>query len=332
MHSRLSLILVYLLLLGIGVQAQKIAVKQTKDAEDVRAALGKLLDGFNNRDAKAVLSSFSEDVYIINPTRGAGDYKNLSEGLAKAYAVPTKNPYTVLINVEEVQASGDLAFVRLMWLRERNSDKAIISKEKDLEIWRRQKNGQWKLARGYSFYFKEDFPLTPVSALAKSERAENKQNGKKTTSNQPEDVEAVKSALDKLVASYNNRELETAMSSYAPDSLLTHEGVADTNRDETRRAYAKRFNDAPPFPIKISYQVEEIQTSGDLAFARLIWLVERNFDKEILSRNKDLEIWQRQKDGSWKLARGIGFYLKPEKANAVNSESQSNKPQKTHRY
>ena len=308
----LAAVLGCLMLLTTNAEAQKDSVKQAKDVEKVKSALDKLVDAFNKRDAKAVISFFAEDAYIINPTRGAGDLKGLSDSLEKEYAAPPEIPYTVLTNVEEIQVSDDLAFARVIWLRERNSDKQIISKEKDIEIWQRQKDGKWKLARGYSYYFKEDFPFLPVISLTKSERAKDTSGGKKTSLNQANDVEAIKSALDKLVASYNNRDLETAMSLYAPDSLLSHDGVADTNREQARQAYAKRFANPPSFPITISYQVEEIHTSGSLAFARLIWLVERNSDRKVLSRNKDLEIWQRQKDGSWKLARGIGFYLKPE--------------------
>ena len=139
-QNRLSqLILICLLLLATNVQAQSNSKKQTTDEQDVRQALGKLVEGFNSRDAKAVLSSFAEDTYIINPTRGVGNYKDLSGGLAKAYSLSRENPYKVLINVEEIQTSGDLPFIRLLWLRERNSDKKILSRNKDLEIWQRQK-------------------------------------------------------------------------------------------------------------------------------------------------------------------------------------------------
>ncbi|HEX8288888.1 MAG TPA: serine hydrolase [Pyrinomonadaceae bacterium] len=145
-----QLILLSLLLSGGFVAAQKDADNQS--VREVRSAVEKLAAGFNNRDAEAVVSSFASDAYIINPTRGTAHFKDLSEGVTKAYAAPGKNPYTVLIEIEEIQTSGDWAFVRLLWLRERNTDKQIISKEKDLEIWRKQPDGKWKLARGYSFY------------------------------------------------------------------------------------------------------------------------------------------------------------------------------------
>lgn len=149
-----------LFLPALSIQAQNVQTKKMNDAENVRAALARLLDGFNNRDPEIVISSFTdtEDSFILNPTRGIGTYQNLKAGLTKAYAVPTKNPYEILINVEEIQTSGNVALVRLIWLRERHTDKAIVSKERDLEIWQRTPDGKWRLARGYSVYFKEDFP------------------------------------------------------------------------------------------------------------------------------------------------------------------------------
>ena len=304
----------------VGIKAQRISSAQAKDFAAVKKAFEKLVDAFDKRDGQAIVSNFAEDIVLVSPRHPDADYKTLSEGFPEIYAIPPKTPYTPRTIIEEIQVSGDLAFVRAIWIRESIPDKKILYKEKDIELWQRQKNGEWKLARGYSYGFEEDFPLTPVTALPKSERA----SGKKTRSNLAEDIKAVKTQLDKLVLAYNNRDLETTMSLYAPDSLLSHDGVADTAREQTGQAYAKRFANPPRFPITISYQTEEIQTSGDLAFARLIWLVERNSDRKVLSRNKDLEIWQRQKDGSWKLVRGIGFYLKTDPAVPAKTETQSN--------
>ncbi|HEY8560811.1 MAG TPA: DUF4440 domain-containing protein [Pyrinomonadaceae bacterium] len=306
-HS--TLVLICLLLAVFNLRAQSGPAGLMNEAEAVRAALFKLVDGFNKRDAKAVLSSFTEDAYIVNPTRGVGDYKNLTESLTKAYAVPAKNTFAILIRVEEIQTAGDLAFVRLVWLRERNSDKAIISREKDLEIWRRERDGGWRLARGYSYYFKEDYPPATLvlAAPAKSKRDKIKRNGKPP--NEAKDVAAVEAALERLAAAYNRRDLKGTMSLYAADALLSREGGADADREESRRAYSERFKNAPPFPARISYRIEELQISGEFAFARLSWLVERSSDRKILSRSRDLEIWRRQKNGNWKLVRGIGFYL-----------------------
>jgi ketosteroid isomerase-like protein len=99
------------------------------------------------------------------------------------------------------------------------------------------------------------------------------------------------------------------MAAYAPDSLLSYPGAPDSDYRHARASYARRFAEPPPFPVTISFRLEELQTSGDLAFARLLWLVERDSDKKRLSTHKDLEVWKRQPDGTWRLYRGLSFHL-----------------------
>lgn len=289
------------------------------DDEAVRRAVEKLARDFNARDAKAVMSNFDADVLLVSPHHPDVDYKTMDEGFAKAYGKPPETPYRVITKIEEVGVSGDLAFVRLMWLREAKDDKRLLRREKDFEIWRRQPDGRWKLARGYSFTFEGDFPAAepraataPRETTQPHESASDARRRHRPTANAAEDVGAVKAALENLLRAYNRRDLDAAMAAYAPDALLSYPGTPDSGPAHARAAYARRFANAPPFPVTISFRLEELQTSGDLAFARLLWLVERDSDKKTLSRHKDLEVWKRQTDGSWALYRGLSFHLPAE--------------------
>jgi ketosteroid isomerase-like protein/dienelactone hydrolase len=284
--------------------------------EDVRRAVEKLARDFNARDAKSVMSNFAADVLLVSPNRPDVDYKTMDEGFARAYEKPPETPYRVVTKVEEVGVSGDLAFVRLMWLREAKDDRRLLRREKDFEIWRRQADGRWKLARGYSFTFEGDFPVaepggatTPPGTTGGQGSASGAGRGRRPAPNASEDASAVKAALDNLLRAYNRRDLEAAMAAYAPDALLSYPGTPDSGYAHARASYARRFAGAPPFPVTISFRLEELQASGDLAFARLLWLVERDSDKKTLSRHKDLEVWRRQPDGSWALYRGLSFHL-----------------------
>jgi len=287
---------------------------QSKDVKAVRAAFEKLVRAFNERNAQAAVASFADDSVLVSPLSPDADYKTISEGFMKQLAAPPEVPFTIKVNVEEIQTSGDLAFVRVTWTRERNSDKEIIAGEKDFEIWRRQKNGDWKLACGYSFPLKKDSPNWTKGSADMPAR-ENVVSKKTTKVNSAKDVEAIKEALEKAAQSYNGRDLAARMSLYAADSLLTYPGMPDSDINRTRQNYGENFSNLPPFPFRSFYEIEEIQTSGDLAFVRMMWFVERQSDKQIISRLKDLEIWQRQRDGSWKLARGLSFHLRPETPN-----------------
>lgn len=288
------------------------------EEEAVRRAVEKLARDFNARDAKAVMSNFAADVVLAAPNRPDVDYRTMDEGFAKAYEKPLATPYRVVTEVEEVGVSGDMAFVRLLWLRESKADGRLLRREKDFEIWRRQPDGRWKLSRGYSFTFEGDFPAAERDDAAQLKPPRGAggppaaRRTKRSAPNAPEDLRAVKSALESLLGAYNRRDLDAAMAAYAPDALLSYPGVPDSGRRRARAAYARRFAAPPPFPVTISFRLEELQTSGDLAFARLLWLVERDSDGKTLSRHKDLEVWRRLPDGSWGLYRGLSFHLPPE--------------------
>ncbi len=267
------------------------------------------------------MSNFAADVVLVSPHHPEVDYKTMDEGFAKAYEKPLAKPYGVVTKIEEIGVSGDLAFVRLMWLREAKDDGRLLRREKDFEIWRRQRDGRWKLARGYSFTFEGDFPVAepraaaaPRTATQPQEMSPDARRRHRPAPNAAEDVSAVKAALENLLRAYNRRDLEAALAAYAPDSLLSYPGTPDSGREHARAAYARRFAGAPPFPVTISFRLEELQASGDLAFARLLWLVERDSEKKTFSRHKDLEVWRRQPDGSWALYRGLSFHLPADEA------------------
>jgi uncharacterized protein (TIGR02246 family) len=290
-----------------------------KEVEKVREAFNSMVRGFNARDAKQAVSYFAEDLLLVHPLRGEADYKAVSEGFEKAFRTPLENPYTILTDIEEIQVSGDMAFIRVIWSRESVADKQILSGEKDVEIWQRQKDGKWKLARGYSFPLKTDAPNWTKEDAKIGANANYSLNRLSVKNNSAEDIKAIQASLEKVRQSYNNRDLTIRMSLYADNSLLTYPGQPDADYNQTRKNYENVFANRPAFPINIFYKIEEIKTSGDLAFIRMMWFVERDSDKQILSRLKDLEIWQRQKDGTWKLARGLSFHLKPHEPNATKN-------------
>ena len=63
--------------------------------------------------------------------------------------------------------------------------------------------------------------------------------------------------------------------------------------------------------------IEEIQVSGGLAFVRAVWtadLEQKSTGRQVRTRDKDLEIWRCQPDGSWKLYRGLSFPAEPPSA------------------
>jgi ketosteroid isomerase-like protein len=286
-------------------EAQKTSAS-VNTASEVQQTFNQLVAASNARDAKAIVSFLAADVVLVSPLHSDYDLKMFNEDLTKRYAAPANEPFTVKGTVEEIQVSGNLAFVRAVWSHERISDHSILAGEKEVAMWERQKNGAWRLARSYSFPLKLDAPNWTSSKVS----APRQQTTKKTDT--AADIEAIKQALAQTALAYNNRDLPLRMSFYAADSLLSYPGQPDADIQRTKQNYGENFANLPPFPFRSFYEIEEIQASGDLAFVQMMWFVERQSDKQIVSRLKDLEIWQRQADGRWKLARGLSFHLKPD--------------------
>jgi len=58
------------------------------------------------------------------------------------------------LDIKEIAVSGDLAAVRLVWtltIRPKGGGAAIVTREPGLDIFRRQSDGSWKIARLLAF-------------------------------------------------------------------------------------------------------------------------------------------------------------------------------------
>ena len=117
----------------------------------VRAAFGRLVKAFRDRDARAVAALIAGDALLSHAGSADRDYRGLVEVFTKMLAPRPELSETIDPELEEVQVSGDTAFLRITWRTKwelKDSGRAGSSVERDLEIWRRQRDGSWKLYRG----------------------------------------------------------------------------------------------------------------------------------------------------------------------------------------
>ena len=120
---------------------------------------------------------------------------------------------------------------------------------------------------------------------------------------------AVTRAFEGLVRARSARDTDAVMSFFAKDALLSHPGSPDAGFDALREIFHKNYSN-PDLAGRYSVDIEEVQVSGDLAFVRAIWtadLEQKSTGRKVRARDKDLEIWRCQPDGSWKLYRGLSF-------------------------
>lgn len=126
------------------VSAQDSAAVQAQ----IRAELEQWTTDFNTGNASAVCSLFAPD--LISNFRGQPEdtYNSLCANMQMALSDPAKN-YHYQLEIKEILVSGDLAAVRLVWTLNISSKNgpAQTTREPGLDIFRRQPDGTWKIAR-----------------------------------------------------------------------------------------------------------------------------------------------------------------------------------------
>lgn len=120
---------------------------------------------------------------------------------------------------------------------------------------------------------------------------------------------AVTRTFEGFVRARNARDTDAVMSFFDKDALLSHPGSPDAGFDTLREIFRKNYTN-PDLQGRYSVDIEEVQVSGGLSFVRVVWtgdLEQKSTGRQVRTRDKDLEIWRCQPDGSWKLYRGMSF-------------------------
>jgi ketosteroid isomerase-like protein len=113
----------------------------------IRAALAKWTSDFNARDASHICDLFAPD--LVYDYRGfpERDYATLCGLLHRSLADPTRT-FSYALDIKEIIVSGDMAVVRLVWtLKVTSAGATEESREPGLDVFRRQSDGSWKIAR-----------------------------------------------------------------------------------------------------------------------------------------------------------------------------------------
>ena len=114
----------------------------------IRAALSRWTSAFNARDASHICDLFAPD--LVYDYRGfpERDFATLCALLHRSLADPAKT-FTYALDIKEIMMSGDMAIVRLVWTLKVTSagGKTEESREPGLDVFRKQVDGSWKIAR-----------------------------------------------------------------------------------------------------------------------------------------------------------------------------------------
>ena len=121
------------------------------------------------------------------------------------------------------------------------------------------------------------------------------------------DVERLRDAIEMSAAAFNANDADAIISQYAPDAILNYPGLPEMNYDTLKKSYQEMV-DRPAGSAHTVPNIEEILVSGDLGVIRVMWTTTTPAGTRQM---KDLQVWRREKDGTWKFARGMHYRMTP---------------------
>lgn len=123
------------------------------------------------------------------------------------------------------------------------------------------------------------------------------------------DKEAITKRLEDWAAAFNRRDADGACDLFAQDLVSTVPGALEASKDSVCARLAKVLARTD---VSLQYRpdIREIIVSGDTAVVRLFWILttEKDGAKEE-STEAGIDIFQRQADDRWSIARFIAFTI-----------------------
>lgn len=115
----------------------------------IRDALSRWTADFNARDATRICDLFAPGLRYDFRGSPERDYNAMCSLLHRALSDRSKK-FTYSFDIKEVIVSGDIAIVRLVWtskVSQEGSSQVTETKEPGLDVFRRQPDGKWRIAR-----------------------------------------------------------------------------------------------------------------------------------------------------------------------------------------
>ncbi len=120
---------------------------------EIRAALTQWMADFNAGHAEKTFALFAPDLIAQVRGRPERGYSVQCDLLKSSLADPGKT-FRYALAIKEIIVSGDLAVVRLTWtptVKRKDSGAESSWDEYGLDVFRRQVDGSWKIARYMSY-------------------------------------------------------------------------------------------------------------------------------------------------------------------------------------
>jgi uncharacterized protein (TIGR02246 family) len=151
----MKLVKALFVILSLIILNQNVIYSQTDDVVIIKSEINKSTDAFNKKNLERALSIYSDNYICYYAGHSDQEKKTLKEEFQKIF----DNKYlTAKLKVEivEVQAIGNLGYVRLInvWTyKPTMATEAQIAREKNLQVWEKQSNGNWQIIRASTVAF-----------------------------------------------------------------------------------------------------------------------------------------------------------------------------------
>ncbi len=151
MRTKFVFILIVIINAANLISAQEAAAQN--DFVVIKNKLKKWAESFNQRDLNKLKEIYAEDFLASYPNQPNQDLNLTMESFNHLFQntfLEMKMSFKVL----EIEASGDLAYVRLDQVSEvkpKIAKKPQYGQDTGIQIWKKQANGDWKMSRSVMF-------------------------------------------------------------------------------------------------------------------------------------------------------------------------------------
>lgn len=126
-----------------------------------------------------------------------------------------------------------------------------------------------------------------------------------------DDAAAIEQRLRQWTEDFNADRVEALCDLFAPDLIANYRGQPEKSFDSLCSTL-QRDATAGPHDFRYALELNEIMVSGDMAVVRLIWhltVTDRETGAAVTSSDRGIDIFRRQPDGQWRIARYIAYEM-----------------------
>jgi len=270
-----------------------------QDKVDVEADIAAINDLYvqanlacSTGDAELYLSIFTKDAVVLAPgspaVNGEKELRPIIEGLFGMFDLEL--PYTV----DEVVVPGDWAFARSSFqysMTPKDSGETTKLIGKELDILKRQADGSWKIyIQSWSFDVPKPAAKVAGTLWAPGERAK-----------ETEAYSMYKEMCDLYARAVEAGDIDLYVANYTADGVQMPPGEPTRIGSEPIRIAMEPG--LTKFNLKVLIYPQEAVVTGDWAFGRCDYslaMTPTEGGPTTTFPGKDLDIFKRQADGSWK--------------------------------